>query len=605
MRGEICLTEISFMAAHTSDSITSSASAADLYAKAIQQEASGQLRLAEKNYRAAIANNSDFAEAENRLGCVLVMRGQEVEALGHFQQALALKPGFALAFLNFAQTLFMLGERNAAPQIIKFNTVIHDYVERAKKAWPTRLSIDELFSGGAMLEIAKEPVLLFYLGSTRLRDAGIEQLLTAIRSALLEKAVAANGEQPPEDEIVGFSCALSRQCFINEYVFSQTAREVELAAQLEQRISSALQAGEPVAVHLLAIFASYFPLNGLPAADILLKKSWPPVFQAIVIQQLIEPAKEKQLRENIPQLTEIEDEISLKVRAQYEENPYPRWVVTSSTAQPIPQHEYLRVKFPWAEFEPLEEKNGLDILVAGCGTGRTLTGMAQLLKNARVLAVDLSIPSLGYAKRMTEMLHLNNIAYAQADILRLPSIGRTFDLISVTGVMHHMADPFAAWRGLVSMLRPGGYMHIGLYSELGRQMISQAWQFIEERGYGNSADEIRRCREDIMGLPDNDPIKQAILAPDFYSLSDCRDLLFHTHELRMSIPQIKQFLADNGLKLISFDTFPETMSEYVKEFPKDNTRTNLDHWHKFEEKHPSTFANMYQFWVQKSAAVRS
>ena len=39
---------------------------------------------------------------------------------------------------------------------------------------------------------------------------------------------------------------------------------------------------------------------------------------------------------------------------------------------------------------------------------------------------------------------------------------------------------------------------------------------------------------------------------------------------------------------------------YRKYFPEDKTQTNLQNWEKFEEKHPMTFAGMYQIWVFKT-----
>jgi 2-polyprenyl-3-methyl-5-hydroxy-6-metoxy-1,4-benzoquinol methylase len=56
----------------------------------------------------------------------------------------------------------------------------------------------------------------------------------------------------------------------------------------------------------------------------------------------------------------------------------------------------------------------------------------------------------------------SNIEYGQADILKLGSLGRSFDLIESSGVLHHLADPLAGWRVLLSLLRPGGFMMIGL-----------------------------------------------------------------------------------------------------------------------------------------------
>jgi 2-polyprenyl-3-methyl-5-hydroxy-6-metoxy-1,4-benzoquinol methylase len=583
-----------------SNAAKQSASSSELFAKAVQQYQSGQLRLAEQNFLAVLAAEPGSADAEHGLALVLVAQGKAIEGLGHFQRALALRPNFTEAFNSLAQTLFALAERGHAAEIIKRNPIIGRFAKQAKRAWPGRLPAAELFAADGIPEIAKDSFLLFFLGSSRLRDAEIEQFLTGIRGAILERAVNQENEVP-SPSMLAFYCALARQCFINEYVFSQTAPENKLAASLRERVASALAAGTAVPVHLLAVLATYFPLNALPAAETLLQKPWPPTFQALLIQQVQEPLQERQLRERLPRLTEIDDAVSLKVQSQYEENPYPRWVITSSSSKKTKIEDYLRMKFPHAAFKPFGKTNALDLLIAGCGTGQLVVGMAQIFQGVRVLAVDLSLASLGYAKRMGDMLGLGNIEYAQADILKLPTIGRKFDAISTTGVMHHMADPLAAWRGLVSILRPGGFMHIGLYSEIARQEVSEAWKFIAERGYGKGAAEIRRCREDIFALPNDAPIRQATLSPDFYSLSDCRDLLFHEHELRLTLPQIKRFLAENHLEFIGWDIEDSILKKYGEEFSNDKAMSNLDHWQVFEEKYPFVFAHMYKFWVQKRA----
>ena len=115
-----------------------------------------------------------------------------------------------------------------------------------------------------------------------------------------------------------------------------------------------------------------------------------------------------------------------------------------------------------------------------------------------MLAIDLSLTSLAYALRKTRELGIGNIEYAQADILKLDTVGRSFDLIESSGVLHHMADPFAGWRTLLSVLRPGGVMAVALYSEIARADIVKARAFIAERRYGSSADDIRRCRQEIV-----------------------------------------------------------------------------------------------------------
>ncbi len=69
------------------------------------------------------------------------------------------------------------------------------------------------------------------------------------------------------------------------------------------------------------------------------------------------------------------------------------------------------------------------MLIAGCGTGQQAIETAPRYSGARTLAVDLSLTSLAYALRKTRELGVPNLEYAQADILKLGAIGRTFDVI--------------------------------------------------------------------------------------------------------------------------------------------------------------------------------
>lgn len=570
-------------------------SATNLFQKANELAGHGQLQDACKAYQEAITLEPNFAEAHNKFGVALAQLGDGASALKYFQQAFTIDPSLEEAFANFAQLLMHLGERGFAATIIKDNAAIRNLIERAKTVWPGRVSPDEILNDPNFLEICNNPYLLFYLGSSRLRDAEIEQMLTMARYALLQ---AANSPRL-ENSIFGFACALARQCFINEYVFALSEDETKQLRALRDGLQRAIKLEADVQPHRLVALACYMPLNALERSSKLMGQNFPAPVQTLLAQQVEEPGREREIRASLPQLTTIEDEMSLKVRGQYEENPYPRWVVNSTPARKIFFREYLGIQFPHAASRPFPETT--DILVAGCGTGSVVVGMGQLLENAKILAVDLSLSSLSYAKRMAEKYGLTNVEFGQADILKLPTLGRSFDVISSTGVMHHMAEPFHAWRGLVSILRPGGYMHIGFYSELARKEVSEGWAFIKEHGYGKSADEIRRFRQDVMALPDDAPMKQALTSPDFYSLSDLRDLLFHEHELRVTIPEIKRFLAENGLEFIGWDLPSEIRQIYAKKFPDDPTMVDLDHWQQFEEKFPQTFSQMYKFWAQKAA----
>ena len=86
--------------------------------------------------------------------------------------------------------------------------------------------------------------------------------------------------------------------------------------------------------------------------------------------------------------------------------------------------------------------------------------------------------------------------------MKLGAFDRQFDFIDASGVLHHLADPWEGWRILLSLLRPGGAMQVGLYSELGRREFVAARALIAERGYRPIAEDIRRCRADIVAAAD-------------------------------------------------------------------------------------------------------
>ncbi|HZM05626.1 MAG TPA: class I SAM-dependent methyltransferase [Candidatus Saccharimonadales bacterium] len=431
------------------------------------------------------------------------------------------------------------------------------------------------------------------LVSAQNTDIELERFLTMARRVLLEAAA----DEGANDAGLEFYTALARQCFINEYVFFRGEQEAQRASALCDALVLALGTGTPISSLRLLAVACYFPLHSLSGAARLMEKTWPQPVSAVLVQQVREPQEETQLRATMPSLTPIEDAVSRLVQNQYEENPYPRWVRMPPAEKTDTIAGYLRRKFPAAILERGSGGEIAEFLSAGCGTGQLPLAIAQSVK-ARVLAIDLSLASLGYAKRKARELGLTAIEFAQADLLEFGPVGRSFDVVECSGVLHHLADPYAGWRALLSLLRPKGFMLVGLYSEAARRGITEARRFIAERGYGVSADDIRRCRQDLLDLDRSRELGAAF--GDFFGVSSCRDLLFHVQEQQMRLPAIAAFLKDNGLTFLGFEMDGATLRVYKRRFPDDPAATNLDHWQAFEDDNPDTFSNMYVFWIQKS-----
>ncbi|GBF30135.1 hypothetical protein MnTg04_00071 [bacterium MnTg04] len=162
-----------------------------------------------------------------------------------------------------------------------------------------------------------------------------------------------------------------------------------------------------------------------------------------------------------------------------------------------------------------------------------------------------------------------------------------------------MADPVAGWRVLVGLLRNQGLMHIGLYSEAGRADILAARQILPD-AESVTADDIRKSRDDILSLADGHPAAGIRKNLDFFALSTCRDLLFHVHEHRFTLPQIGGCLDELGLELIGFDPGSGRVANlYLQRFANNPRMDSLDNWHRLEQENPALFAGMYEFWVRK------
>ena len=584
----------------------------------------GQAADAEASYRIALQIRPDFIEALNSLALLLNAQGDSATALNIVYQSLRLRetPEAKNLFVACAKNVqftqddadvraFMvraLAEPWGRPSelalactgLIRLDADIGGCVTRAVEAWPQRLSAQELFGTNGLSALASDALLAALLDAAPVCDIEMERFLTMARHALLETAMTASADA---STATGFFSALARQCFINEYVFACSGDETAKANELRDSLAAALEAQAQINPLLPIAVAAYFPLGSLPFAARLLERQWPEEVSSVLQQQVREPEQEQQLRAGIPCLTGIEDEVSLRVQRQYEENPYPRWIKPDPVVKAKNIAAWLHQKFPLAAFGDNTRNGGIDVLVAGCGTGQHSIGTAQRFDDARVLAIDLSMSSLGYAKRKTRELGLTSIEYAQADLLKLGSLGRSFDVIESVGVLHHLADPFAGWQALLSLLRPGGFMELGFYSETARRNIVRIWDFIAAKGYGSSSSDIRRFRQDLMESDSRAEFGAALNSADFFSTSTCRDLLFHVHEQRMTLAGIDDFLRKNGLTLLGFEIDASVLQAYRQRFPDDRPATDLARWQVFESENPDTFSSMYHFWIQKPAGV--
>jgi tetratricopeptide (TPR) repeat protein/2-polyprenyl-3-methyl-5-hydroxy-6-metoxy-1,4-benzoquinol methylase len=582
----------------------------------------GQLDAAEASLRRAFAVAPASADILHDLALMLLSSGKALEAVQLIVRTLdraptwKIKLAFASCVASAKFTTNDLRIRAAlttainepwglpydlclpALSLVMLNQTIARCVRLANESWPSRLPKTALFGADGVPALAEDLLLHALLEAAPVRTVEFERFLTCARHALLEIASDRESTDPMDSGAVQFYAALSRQCFVNEYIFDCDDREMLAVVTCREKLLALLDSSEMIPAVLLLAVAAYFPLYTLRDARRLLAAKYDSPVDGILCQQISEPLEEQLLRTDIKSLTSISAGVSAEVRDQYEQNPYPRWVNLPMSDRALRFNDELQRTLQLATFTPLPDDSAPEVLIAGCGTGSQSILFAQRFRGVRVLAIDLSLRSISYAKRKTRELGITNIEYAQADILKLGNVARTFDIIESVGVLHHLAEPFTGWRTLLSRLRPGGFIGLGFYSEIARLHIVRAREIIAKRGYASTSDDIRRFRQDPV-LHASAELRWLTTSPDFYSTSECRDLLFHVQEQRLTLNKIEAFIAESGLHFIGFELDSRVLNQYRARFPEDRPGTNLRSWARFEADYPDTFAGMYRFWIQK------
>ena len=570
--------------------------------------AQGNLDGAARAYRRAIAVEPDIAELHTKLGAVLREQGHLPEAVEQLWAAIDTGDHDLSAYRTLGSLLrFSLPsvyDASLEQRVLEyFNTdgVDHvDLVEFATALVRLKYADDARFTERSNFEFVVDTQLADALVCALLTqsvngDAHLEILLTGARRQLLLERGGTG------DATLSAMSVLAQQCFNNEYVFAVEADERVGLDQLRTALESYsgwIPRPEPEIQTSLLLFSMYEPLAQLSVAPRLAQvpaASWNDRLRPVIARSLLEPMEETALEAEIPVVGLVENSVSRVVKAQYEENPYPRWL-TPAYRNPGNLHGILRNMFP--AFEPPEMlKNTIRVLVVGCGTGHHPISIALRYANAEVVATDISRRSLAYGMRLARQLAISNVRFVENDLLNLSELDGQFHVIECVGVLHHMQSIADGIGALLGKLHENGLLKIGLYSHMAREPVVYARARIASLGLTAGTDDIRRFRKTVLAAPENDALRRILDFGDFYTLSNCRDLLFHVHEQHVTIAAIRSLLAGAELRFIGFETTDATLAdEYRRRFPEDQAMDDLSHWESVEALNPGAFAGLYQCW---------
>lgn len=181
---------------------------------------------------------------------------------------------------------------------------------------------------------------------------------------------------------------------------------------------------------------------------------------------------------------------------------------------------------------------------------RHLTAAKYAIRRAaaRVTGIDISGAGLDHTRRLQRRHGLTNLELHELPIERVHELGRSFDRIVCTGVLHHLADPDVGLRALRTVLEPDGALHLMVYAPYGRAGIYMIQEYCRRLGVGGNHAEILDLAAVLGMLPRDHPLSHVLRAsPDFEHPHGLADALLNPRDRAYSVPQLFDFIERNGL----------------------------------------------------------
>jgi SAM-dependent methyltransferase len=241
------------------------------------------------------------------------------------------------------------------------------------------------------------------------------------------------------------------------------------------------------------------------------------------------------IEDGIPQLFAPNDwdaakrDVTDVVRAFYEETPFPNYDDFDSVASLARKaREGLFAKLLDEQVPP-----GARIIECGCGTGQLSNFLG--VANRTVFGADLCMNSLKLGEEFRRKNAIEGVHFLQMNLFRPCFEPRSFDLVISNGVLHHTSDPRGACESISRLVRPGGYLLVGLYHRWGR-LITDLRRFL----FDVSGDRFTSLDPNLRN-EDKSSAKRRAWFMDQYK---------HPHESKHTIGEAIGWMRDLGFDLV-------------------------------------------------------
>jgi ubiquinone/menaquinone biosynthesis C-methylase UbiE len=154
--------------------------------------------------------------------------------------------------------------------------------------------------------------------------------------------------------------------------------------------------------------------------------------------------------------------VTRKINEFYEQNPFPNYEEYDSLSTFYEKAS----KGIYAKMLDEQIPLNVKILESGCGTGQLSVFLSKGQRT--VVGQDLCLNSLRLANNFKTKYGIPNLELVHADIFDLPFREGEFDFVISKGVLHHTFDCKKAFECIARLVKPGGFIIIGLYNKYGR-----------------------------------------------------------------------------------------------------------------------------------------
>ncbi len=252
-------------------------------------------------------------------------------------------------------------------------------------------------------------------------------------------------------------------------------------------------------------------------------------------------------------------DVTKLVKTFYEENPFPSYDALDTAGRLVEKSR----KGVFAKLLDNQIPRNSLVLEVGCGTGQLSNFLG--IAGRTVFGTDICLNSLKLGQHFKLNNGLQTVHLLQMNLFKPVFVEEAFDIVISNGVLHHTSDPFAGFRSISTLVRPGGHILVGLYNKFGR-----VWTDVRRAIFRLSGNRLQFL-DPYLRRSDIDTAKKRIWFADQY---------MNPHESKHTLDEVLEWFDKTGFEFVNSVPKLTPFAEFSPQeslFRVNPRGTRLDH----------------------------